>query len=73
MDDLEKRLEEKLAYLYEMAKKYNNLNQKTNNRYDWRENAINEHIQALEELKDINTITGTWDECFEEDFIESNR
>ncbi|NAS19911.1 hypothetical protein GND98_019320 [Clostridium butyricum] len=67
---MEERLNNKLKYLYSMAEKYNQLNQKSHNKYDWRLNGINEQIEALENLQ--NNITGEWDEAYEEDLKESN-
>lgn len=72
MDSLEKRLEEKLNYLYDMARKYNDLNKKTRGKYNWRENAIYEQIQALEELKE-NKKLGNFDDCYEEDLSETEK
>ena len=66
---MEERLNKKLEYLYDMADKYDKLNQKTHNKYQWRLNGINEHIEALEDLKD--DITGEWDEAYQEDLKES--
>lgn len=68
---MEERIKNKIAYLYEMAEKYNKLNNKTKNRYDWRENAINEGIEVLENI--LNDVTGEWNECYEEDLKESEK
>ena len=68
MDNLEKRLNDKLEYLYKMLEKYHTLNNKTNNKYDWRERALNDQIEILEELKN-NTDTD-WDTCYLEDVKE---
>lgn len=68
---MEERLNEKLAYLYDMAEKYNKLNKKTHNKYLWRYNGICEHIEALENLQ--NDITGEWNEAYEEDLKESEK
>ena len=66
---MEEILNKKLAYLYEMAEKYNKLNQKTHNKYQWRLNAITDEIEVLENLQ--NDITGEWDKPYEEDLRES--
>ena len=66
---MEERLNKKLNYLYDMAHKYDKLNQKTHNKYLWRFNGICEHIEALENLQ--NDITGEWNEAYEEDLKES--
>lgn len=66
---MEERLKNKLAYLYGMADKYDKLNQKTNNKYQWRLNGICEHIEALESLRD--GIIGEWDRAYQEDLKES--
>ena len=63
-------INKKLAYLYDMADKYNKLNKKTHNKYLWRYNGICEHIEALESLRD--GIIGEWNEAYEEDLKESN-
>lgn len=68
---MEERLNEKLAYLYDMAEKYNKLNKKTHNKYLWRYNGICEHIEALENLQ--NDITGEWEEPYQEDLKESEK
>ena len=49
---MEERLNKKLDYLYDMANKYDKLNQRTNNKYQWRLDGICEHIEALESLRD---------------------
>lgn len=67
---MEERLRNKLAYLYDMADKYDKLNQKTNNKYQWRLDGICEHIEALESLRD--DIIGEWDRAYQEDLKESN-
>ena len=67
---MEERLNKKIEYLYSMADKYQELNQRTNNKYDWRLQGINLEIEALEKLKD--NITNDWDEAYEEDLKESN-
>ena len=67
---MEERLNKKIEYLYNMADKYSKLNEKTNNKYDWRLQGINLEIEALEKLK--NNITNDWDEAYEEDLKESN-
>ena len=66
---MEERLNKKLNYLYDMADKYDKLNQKTHNKYLWRFNGIWEHIEALENLQ--NDITGEWNAAYEEDLKES--
>jgi translation elongation factor P/translation initiation factor 5A len=68
MDDLEKRLEEQLEYLYKMRDKYQALNQRTKYKYDWRQRGIEEHISALEHLR--NNEVNSWNECYEEDCRE---
>ncbi|CAI3561603.1 hypothetical protein [Clostridium neonatale] len=67
---MEERIKQKLTYLYDMAEKYNKLNNKTNNKYLWRYNGICEHIEALENLQ--NNINNDWDEAYKEDFKKSN-
>lgn len=67
---MEERLRNKLAYLYGMADKYDKLNQKTNNKYQWRLNGICEQIEVLESLRD--GIIGEWDRAYQEDLKESN-
>lgn len=66
---MEEKINKKLAYLYDMAEKYNKLNKKTNNKYLWRYNGICEHIEALENLQ--NNIINEWDEAYKEDLKES--
>ena len=66
---MEERLNKKLDYLYDMANKYDKLNQRTNNKYQWRLDGICEHIEALESLRD--DIIGEWDKAYEEDLKES--
>ena len=70
MENLRNRLDEKLKYLYEMSNKYRELNKNTKNKYQYRENAINEQIEILEELRDDQT-NNTWTECYKEDLQES--
>ncbi|MCB2309426.1 hypothetical protein LGL08_23050 [Clostridium estertheticum] len=70
MENLKNRLDEKLKYLYEMSNKYRELNKNTKNKYQYRENAINEQIEILEELRDDQT-NNTWTECYKEDLSES--
>lgn len=67
---MEDRLNNKLEYLYVMLEKYNKLNIKTKGAYTWRERAIEDQIEALEELRD-NKPNDNWDECYKEDLIES--
>ena len=62
---MEERIKAKLNYLYEMSDKYDKLNHITKNKYDWRENAINIQIEALENI--IDNINNEYDECYEED------
>lgn len=66
---MEQRLNQKLAYLYSIAYKYEELNKKTHYRYLWRFNGVCEHIEALENV--INNINGEWDEAYAEDLKES--
>lgn len=66
---MEKRINQKLAYLNNMADKYNKLNEKTHNKYDWREDALNIEINALKNI--LDDITGEWNEAYEEDLKES--
>jgi hypothetical protein len=66
---MEERLNAKLKYLYEMLKKYNDLNEKNKDIYRWRQNSIQEQIEALEELLNDEPNNG-WDECYEEDLRE---
>lgn len=65
---MEERLNNKLDYLNSMAKKYYELNLKTHNKYQWRLHGINEHIEALENLR--NDVTNEWNEAYEEDLKE---
>ncbi len=65
------KINSKIDYLQGMAEKYNELNNKCHNKYDWRENAINEQVEALENI--LNNVTGEWDECYEEDLREFER
>lgn len=66
---MEERINKKLAYLYDMADKYNKLNKKTNNKYLYRLNAINDEIEVLQNLQ--NNINNEWDEAYKEDLKES--
>ena len=66
---MEERINKKLEYLYDMAEKYNKLNKKTNNKYLYRLNAINDEIVTLVNLK-VN-INNEWDEAYKEDLKES--
>lgn len=68
---MENRIKNKIAYLQTMAEKYNQLNNKCNNKYDWRENAINEEIETLENI--LNNVNNEWNECYEEDLLEFER
>ncbi len=68
---MEDRIKAKLNYLYEMQEKYNKLNHITKWKYDWREKAINEQIEALENILN-DTPNNEWDECYEEDLKEAN-
>ncbi|WP_035288710.1 hypothetical protein [Clostridium sp. KNHs214] len=68
MDNLEEKLEIKLKYLYKMLEKYNVLNNKTKNKFDWRERAIDDQISILEDLK--NNKNTDWDTCYLEDLNE---
>ncbi|MBU3181379.1 hypothetical protein [Clostridium psychrophilum] len=63
------RLNAKLKYLYEMLEKYNDLNEKNKDIYRWRQNSIQEQIEALEELLNDEP-NNCWDECYEEDLRE---
>jgi hypothetical protein len=69
MDDLHKRLNEKITYLYEILEKYYDLNRKTNYRFDLRARTIEYQIDILIELRD-NT-ESKCGECFEKDFNKS--
>lgn len=62
-------IKEKLAYLNIMLEKYRVLNERTNRAYDWREEAIMERIEVLEDI--LNGVTNEFDECYEEDLEES--
>lgn len=66
---MEDRIKNKLNYLCEMQEKYNKLNHITKFKYDWREKAIIEQIDALENV--LNSIENEWDECYFEDLKES--
>lgn len=66
---MEERLNKKLDYLFDMAEKYYKLNLKTNNKYLWRLNAINDEIETLINLK--ANIMNEWDKPYEEDLKES--
>lgn len=66
---MEERLNKKVDYLYDMAKKYYKLNLKTNNKYLWRLNAINDEIETLVNLK--ANIMNEWDKPYQEDLKES--
>jgi hypothetical protein len=68
MDNLEKRLNDKLEYLYKMLEKYHDLNSKTNNKFYWRERGIDDQISILEELK--NNEETDWNTCYFEDLKE---
>ncbi|MEG1482930.1 MAG: hypothetical protein RSA57_03930 [Cetobacterium sp.] len=68
---MENRIKEKLEYLYEMSHKYKKLNLMTKNNYRWREDAVNNQIEALENLID-NKPNNEWNECYEEDLKESS-
>ena len=68
---MEKLIDEKLKYLYEMLEKYTNLNSQTKGAYRWRERAINEQIDILEDLRNNNSDIRRWDECYKEDLEES--
>ena len=67
---MEKLIDEKLKYLYEMLEKYNKLNDNTKNTYTWREHGINDQIEILEDIKEGNKVR-RWDECYKEDLEES--
>lgn len=67
---MEKLIDEKLEYLYEMLEKYSNLNQNTKGTYNWRQHAIDSQIEVLEDLKENKSIR-RWDECYKEDLEES--
>ena len=47
---MEERLNKKLDYLFDMAEKYYKLNLKTNNKYLYRLNAINDEIETLDDV-----------------------
>lgn len=66
---MENRIKEKINYLNSMAAKYSNLNERTKGKYRWREDAIHEHIYALENI--LNDKKNEWDECYDEDLKES--
>jgi len=68
---MEDRIKAKLKYLCEMQEKYNKLNHITKWTYGWRENAIIEQIEALENILN-DTPNNEWDECYEEDLKEAN-
>jgi hypothetical protein len=70
INNLEYRLDRKIKSLYEILEKYNELNKKTHNRFDWRSRAIEAQIEVLEELRD-NQENGDWLECYKEDLAES--
>ena len=67
---MEERIDKKIYYLLDMAEKYYELNKKTNNKYLWRLNAINDEIETLINLK--RNINNEWDEVYQEDLKESN-
>lgn len=66
---MEERINKKLAYLYNMADKYYELNLKTSGKYLYRLNAINDEIEVLQNLQ--NNINNEWDEAYKEDLKES--
>lgn len=51
-----------------MLEKYNVLNNKTKNKFDWRARAIDDQISILEDLK--NNKNTDWDTCYLEDLNE---
>ena len=70
MDDLVSKLNKKVDSLYEMLVKYKDLNNRTNQKYEWRARAIECQIDALEQLKEDRN--SNWLECYIEDCNESN-
>lgn len=67
----EQKMKDKLNYLYEMQKKYHKLNEKTKNKYNWRENAIDNQIEVLEDI--LENSETDWNTCYEEDVRESEK
>lgn len=67
---MEERIKLKLKYLYEMLEKYSELNRNTKGRYSYRQNAIDDQIEVLQNILD-NTLNNDWDECYKEDLKES--
>ena len=62
------KIKEKLAYLNEMAEKYNLLNYKANGKYQWRLDGIYEQMEVLVNI--LDGVTNEFDECYEEDVAE---
>lgn len=72
-------LREKIMYYIkefnELSKKYRELNEKTKQRYDWRERAIDENINLLENLLEENNFIEIqeWKKAYQEDLEEYHR
>ena len=69
----EEAIDKRLEYLYEMLEKYSNLNQEANYRFNWRQHAIDNQIEILEDIKENKSFIRKWDECYKEDLEESNK
>ena len=62
---MEERIQSKLNYLCEMHKKYEELNKKTKNKFDWRQRAIENQIEILEDI--LENRETDWNTCYKED------
>lgn len=69
MDGLSHRLDLKIEHLNNMLAKYDKLNRATKGAYNWRSQAIQAQIDALEELR--NYKEDSWELCYKEDKTES--
>ena len=65
---IEEKIQQKIQQLREILKRYEELNQRINHKYRYREQAIWEQIEILEELlTNQDTIVQQWKECLKED------
>ncbi|MDP4143225.1 MAG: hypothetical protein Q8936_01905 [Bacillota bacterium] len=70
MENIKDNITKKIAYLYCMAEKYEDLNSKARGQYNWRLQGIHCSIQALEEILSGDVSFSDWDEAYKEDLKE---
>lgn len=68
---MEDRIKKAIKNLEEILEKYEELNKKTRHKYRYREMAIIDEIETLEDILMDRDVARNWKECYEEDLKES--